>query len=972
MGFFKRRKEEENGLGDDLMESNRMQRVLDELVKRKTGHSWFGTPDFESEFGNELDSARPPLDNAPSSSSGQSLHASCPELDDTLFYRMSCRFLDPTLENVYQEYCLVHWYTRARNVVLLLIMLHVVFFLVYWMKDEPNIGKNKMNGKDLFAPNYSSPHEYLQWAYLVLAVPYIAWVDETSPFRRRWKMILAFILMMFMTGIQVWLAYQSKEATSQFNYEMEDAKKHPGCNGSMYLNMNLPLISTNLYSAIVSTGSIFVILMGSTLGVVFHLDFPHVVMILVLSIVSLVIVLHAYHLTSQAVLLSAVGFPGILLCITCYYSDRTARRAFLAKLEVEKENADLKDALDEAEAALMNDPACDAETEAVNGILTSSKSKHLQVVAIPFADLKFLQIIGRGASGEVIKATYLGTLVVCKRMRRDAISITSMEHFREEIELVSCLRHPNIVQFIGASWDNCSNVCMVLEYMEQGDMHNVLHSALGRAFVWSDPLLKMAIDAVQGMLYLHSQEPPVIHRDLKSVNLLCSATFGCKVSDFGLSRRYKKDLDAIMTIVGTPFWLAPEVIRSEKYGRGADVYSFGIVLTELETRQTPYHEINAPGLKVMMRVAHNGLRPSLPSTCLPLRRNLIEDCLQDKPSDRPSFEQVLLRLQGEILNMSSQLEQLKQLTTVVADTGDFASIAKYQPQDATTNPSLLFKAAQMPQYTELVDDAIAYGKSIEDVSDEERLNLIIDQLSVNFGKKILEIVPGYVSTEVDARLSFDTEATIARAHRIIDMYESAGISKDRILIKIASTWEGIEACKVLQQEGIKCNMTLLFGFPQAVACAEAGATLISPFVGRILDWYKAKTGKAFTAVEDPGVVSVTNIYNHYKKHGYETIVMGASFRNTGEVLELAGCDRLTISPNLLEELANTEDVVAKKLDTELAINTYEGAKVTYTEKEFRFAMNEDAMSTEKLSEGIRGFCADIIKLEAILKGKLQE
>ncbi|CAK4077668.1 unnamed protein product [Aphanomyces euteiches] len=319
----------------------------------------------------------------------------------------------------------------------------------------------------------------------------------------------------------------------------------------------------------------------------------------------------------------------------------------------------------------------------------------------------------------------------------------------------------------------------------------------------------------------------------------------------------------------------------------------------------------------------------------------------------------------------SHLDQLKELTTVVADTGDFGSIAKYQPQDATTNPSLLFKAAQMPQYADLVTEAIAYGKGLTGVTEEERLGHIIDQLSVNFGRKILEIVPGYVSTEVDARLSFDTESTIERAHRIIDMYKAAGIGKERILIKIASTWEGIQACKKLQEEGIQCNMTLLFGFPQAVACAEAHATLISPFVGRIMDWYKAKTGKTYTAVEDPGVQSVTRIYNHYKKHGYKTIVMGASFRNTGEVLELAGCDRLTISPNLLEELANATGAVAKKLDAEHAALNYDHPKVTFTEKEYRFAMNQDAMATEKLSEGIRGFVADIIKLEEILKAKLQ-
>ncbi|OQR98789.1 protein kinase [Achlya hypogyna] len=648
MVFFKRRKDEVEALDDDYMEAIRMERVLHEIQKRKTCHSRNGLRDTES------DSVQPgtagPIEiTPPPGTTGQSIHANRPDLDATLFYRMSCRFLDPYLESIYQEYCLEHWYARARHVVCLLIMLHVVFFLVYWMKDEPNVSKNKMNGKDLFAPNYSNPYEYFQWAYLLVALPYLSWIDESSPFRRRWKMVLTLVLLFFMTGIQartpIWFAYQSNEATTQFDKEMALAQQYPGCNTTEFRNMDFPLMSSNLYSALVSTGSIFVVLVGATLGVVFHLDFPHVVALLVLSIISLVIVLYAYSLTAQAVLLTGISFPGILLCITCYYSDRTARRAFLAKLHVEKENADLQDTLDAAEAMLMNDPACDAETKAVTGIL---KSKHLQVVAIPFADLQFLQIIGRGASGEVIKAKYLGTLVVCKRMRRDAISESSIKHFREEIELVSCLRHPNIVQFIGASWDNCSNVCMVLEYMEQGDMHNVLHSALGRAFVWSDPLLKMAVDAVQGMLYLHSQEPPVIHRDLKSVNLLCSATFGCKVSDFGLSRRYKKDLDALTTVVGTPFWLAPEVIRNERYGIGADVYSFGIVLTELETRQTPYYELKETGLKVMMRVARDGLRPSLPNTCLPRRRRLIEDCLRDRPSERPNFVEVLLRLQGDV------------------------------------------------------------------------------------------------------------------------------------------------------------------------------------------------------------------------------------------------------------------------------------------------------------------------------------
>jgi transaldolase len=322
---------------------------------------------------------------------------------------------------------------------------------------------------------------------------------------------------------------------------------------------------------------------------------------------------------------------------------------------------------------------------------------------------------------------------------------------------------------------------------------------------------------------------------------------------------------------------------------------------------------------------------------------------------------------------ASQLDQLKEFTTVVADTGDIDSIAKYKPQDATTNPSLLYKAATMEQYAHLVDDAVAYGKGLDkDLSEHERLGYIIDKLSVNFGLEILKIVPGYVSTEVDARLSFDKEATINRAHRIIDMYKKAGIGKERILVKIASTWEGIQACKELQAEGISCNMTLLFGFAQAVGCAEANATLISPFVGRILDWHKAKTGKSsYESHEDPGVISVSKIYQYYKKYGYKTIVMGASFRNVGEITELAGCDRLTISPNLLDDLSKSVVPIARKLDGESAAKKYSGEKLSFSEKDFRLSLNEDAMATEKLAEGIRGFSADIVKLEDILKSKLK-
>ena len=311
---------------------------------------------------------------------------------------------------------------------------------------------------------------------------------------------------------------------------------------------------------------------------------------------------------------------------------------------------------------------------------------------------------------------------------------------------------------------------------------------------------------------------------------------------------------------------------------------------------------------------------------------------------------------------TNQLEQLKQFTKVVADTGDFASMKQYAPQDATTNPSLILKAAEMPDYTYLLDQAMAAAGS------DASLGTIIDHLLVAFGLEILKIVPGRVSTEVDARLSFDPEGTIAKAREIIGLYEKAGVSKDRILIKIASTWEGIKAAEVLEKDGIHCNLTLLFSFAQAVACADAKVQLISPFVGRILDWHKKNTGQEFGPAEDPGVVSVSEIYTYYKKFGHQTEVMGASFRNTGEILELAGCDLLTISPALLGELQKSSEPVTRKLDAAQAASA-DVTKVTFNEKTFRFAMNEDAMATEKTAEGIRGFSADIVKLEKVIQSK---
>ncbi|MBB3117702.1 transaldolase [Pseudoduganella violacea] len=306
----------------------------------------------------------------------------------------------------------------------------------------------------------------------------------------------------------------------------------------------------------------------------------------------------------------------------------------------------------------------------------------------------------------------------------------------------------------------------------------------------------------------------------------------------------------------------------------------------------------------------------------------------------------------------NQLEQLKQFTTVVADTGDFQSIKAYTPRDATTNPSLILKAVQKDEYKPLLQKAVRDNPNASTGD-------IIDRLLIAFGKEILDVIPGRVSTEIDARLSFDVEGNIAKGRELIALYEQAGIPRERVLIKIASTWEGIRAAEVLEKEGIRCNMTLLFSLAQAIACAEAGAQLISPFVGRIYDWYKKSTAIDYQGAEDPGVQSVKRIYNYYRKFGYKTEVMGASFRNTSQILELAGCDLLTISPDLLQKLADDSAPVARKLSAD-NLPAAGIIKLSVDEKTFRFMLNEDAMATEKLAEGIRAFCADSGKLKQMI------
>lgn len=317
--------------------------------------------------------------------------------------------------------------------------------------------------------------------------------------------------------------------------------------------------------------------------------------------------------------------------------------------------------------------------------------------------------------------------------------------------------------------------------------------------------------------------------------------------------------------------------------------------------------------------------------------------------------------------MTTQLDSLRNMTVVVADTGDIDAIKKYQPQDATTNPSLILSASALPQYAPLIDEAVAYAKAQSNDKAQQLIDAE-DKLAVNIGLEILKIVPGRISTEVDARLSYDTQATVEKARKLIALYNAAGISNDRILIKIASTWQGIRAAEILEKEGINCNLTLLFSEAQARACAEAGVYLISPFVGRILDWYKANSDKKeYAPAEDPGVISVTKIYNYYKEYGYNTVVMGASFRNAGEITELAGCDRLTIAPALLKELQENSTVLVRKLEYKGEVKA---KPQPLTEAEFYWQHNSDAMAVEKLAEGIRKFAIDQEKLETMLSARL--
>lgn len=579
----------------------------------------------------------------------------------------SNHFKDKIVEKEYQENCIRFSYARARMIICTVMALHVTLSILFHLLED-----NQGTGFDLLPRRYDIAGEWMQWTYIFIALPLVVFPKGRNQMISYWKRWVSLLLVLLIAGIQIWLTYQARDSENKFtsvlqtrtwcnesveNLSMELRAESRNYRTGMNVFDFLILRNSNLNSAFVALASTLLTVVGSTLAVALRLDFLHVVSVCVLSAVSLMLVMAIYGIEQLWPLVFAYVFPGCLLCMSSYYSDKHSRLSYVQMHKAQKENVILEKELHKAEEALRNDAARESEIKAVaNGLLKLESPGNtcelvnadlMQSVRIPFDDIKLLKRIGRGGMGEVILAEYLGTEVVCKRMLRENISISSMKSFRTEIELLACLRHPNIVQMIGACWDNASNVCMVMEYMPKGDVHSVLHSSLATRFTWSDPLLKMTVDICQGMLYLHSQDPPVVHRDLKSANLLCSATYGCKLTDFGLSRR-QQDVDALTTVVGTPFWLAPEVIRNEKYGTKADVYSFGIVLTELESRKTPYNELSETGIKVMMKVAKEGLRPEIPSTCLPARRKLIDDCLLDNPRKRLSFSQILTRLQGAL------------------------------------------------------------------------------------------------------------------------------------------------------------------------------------------------------------------------------------------------------------------------------------------------------------------------------------
>ncbi|KAE9093583.1 hypothetical protein PF010_g17424 [Phytophthora fragariae] len=528
--------------------------------------------------------------------------------DPQVFNKYTRFFLDPKLETLYQDFTAIYWFGRARWHVGVWMAVHVFVNLVFYVL--PSSG---FTGMDQFILSYDSLPTILQWIYIPIALPFAALPNKYNPFQTRWRSWVCLIIIFFNLAFQVWLADASRLATNAYTTVVLDylsceasnselSATFEGFDGSSdeplsndainnalaYLNdeqRNLAISVTHMCSdALVQTLVGFASLFSFLFVISIRLEFVQVVVVAVTGGAIYAIVVSAFGLQLQWLITFAYGMAVVLLLILSYSSDRTNRRSFLSNFLVEKENENLKSSLKQAEAALQNDAAHADEERAVARILAAPEMRHLEMVHIPFADLTFLQAIGRGSMGDVIKARYFGTIVVCKRMRREHIvesgggqnrngnrnvsnGDSALASFRDEIELMSCLRHPNIVQFIGASWDNASNLCIVMEYLENGDMHSVLHSGLGKNFTWADPLLKMAVDAVQ----------------------------------------------------------------------------------ELETRRTPYHDQEETGLKVLMRVAHKGLRPSLPSTCLPERRKLIEDCLRDIPAHRPTFAQVLSRLQGPVL-----------------------------------------------------------------------------------------------------------------------------------------------------------------------------------------------------------------------------------------------------------------------------------------------------------------------------------
>lgn len=592
---------------------------------------------------------------------------------------VSNHFRDERIEESYQLYRTQHDFFRAQCILWFVMISHMVSTFMFGFIDKESFGG--LHVIDFYG---SGVKIWIQYMYTIIAVPFsvvcLSWLDQFGPcrlavyiLRKRWKRWVAVIIVAFTIGLQIWATLNANDTLEAFVRHIEPAvhcaDSIPEQNENIWLQYYMEGTTSTidfmtkrnvlLYEQFTLIMAVLFTVIGSTIAISIRLDFLQGLLTVTASCMALSIILlldrdglidETHHLLKtkwmSILMFLTVVIPNGLILIAMYSSDRRSRDAYITRVRVERANTALKSNLTHTRDQLSNKGVTDSERQAVHYAFMASKNDLLDAISIPFDDLSLIRTIGRGSSGDVLLGEYLGASVAIKRLAKPLLSRQYLQRVKEQVEMLACLRHPNIVQFIGVSWDSIANVCIVSEHMERGDVYSLLHSAHVN-MTWNDPLLKIATDAAQGLCYLHHSEPPILHRDFKSTNLLVSATYGCKISDFGESRRQFED--RMTTIVGTPYWLAPEILREECYGAKADCYSFGIVLVELETRQDPYYDVDWNVFEIMMHIATGKLVPTLPSSCLPARYQLIRDCLEYDPTRRPSMAEILTRLQGCVM-----------------------------------------------------------------------------------------------------------------------------------------------------------------------------------------------------------------------------------------------------------------------------------------------------------------------------------